>query len=64
MIAGAGAEGCFLIPFTLSMEIVGIKVMLVFFMEDRERKKLKHCLFAGSTIYIFFGINIIFFSSS
>jgi len=25
MIAGAGAEGCFLIPFTLSMEVVGIK---------------------------------------
>jgi len=25
MIAGAGAEGCFLIPFTMSMEVVGIK---------------------------------------
>jgi len=25
MIAGAGAEGCFLIPFTLSMEVVGVK---------------------------------------
>ena len=27
MIAGAGAEGCFLIPFTLSMEVVGVKVI-------------------------------------
>ncbi|XP_023325327.1 organic cation transporter protein [Eurytemora carolleeae] len=30
MIAGAGAEGCFLIPFTLSMEIVGIKEKVSF----------------------------------
>lgn len=30
MIAGAGAEGCFLIPFTLSMEIVGIKERVPF----------------------------------
>lgn len=39
MIAGAGAEGCFLIPFTLSMEIVGIKVILV------QRKKKVETLF-------------------
>jgi len=26
MIAAIGAEGCFLIPFSLSMEIVGVKV--------------------------------------
>jgi hypothetical protein len=25
MIAAIGAEGCFLIPFSLSMEIVGVK---------------------------------------
>jgi len=30
MIAGAGSEGCFLIPFTLSMEVVGIKERVPF----------------------------------
>jgi len=30
MIAGAGAEGCFLIPFVLSMEVVGIKERVPF----------------------------------
>ena len=29
MIAGAGAEGCFLIPFSLSIELVGIKVHFI-----------------------------------
>ena len=28
LIAGAGAEGCFLIPFVLSMEVVGVKVSI------------------------------------
>jgi len=28
LIAGAGAEGCFLIPFVLSMEVVGVKERL------------------------------------
>ena len=35
MIAGAGAEGCFLIPFSLSIELVGIKVNT--FYTERER---------------------------
>ena len=43
MIAGAGAEGCFLIPFTLSMEIVGVKVTNV------KEKNWKNWIIAGST---------------
>jgi hypothetical protein len=30
MIAGIGAEGCFLIAFSLSIELVGVKATLLF----------------------------------
>jgi hypothetical protein len=50
MIAGIGAEGCFLIAFSLSIELVGVKATLFFFSILAQLFLL--CKLSGHMVYL------------